>query len=317
MPATNQIGFVTGCHTGDKFMVQATLASIRHFCPDAPVCLVADGDVDVSDLEQQYGAIVLRTNELSDSRMRSLCLGNYYAKLSAMWEGPFEYAVWLDSDAILWGDIRKQLDPNIDFHIFSCNGICDLTEVPFWMTHYQHNPDLLRKYDPGFEWRRNPYFCSGTFAFRKNVVPFDMWVKVQKWRDDSPNLFGWGEMGMLNYCVHSLSQKGLIQVAVSDLQHLRSEQGMDEFIEDLNSAGWRLPASIKRPRVAHFCGHKPYLHNWKSYCRPFTIARLEHYRKTRGELGAWLAVLNEERKILQKRVEGKIRKKLKWPSADG
>ena len=118
MPATNQIGFVTGCHPGDKFMVQATLASIRHFCPDAPVCLVADGDVDVSDLEQQYGAIVLRTNELSDSRMRSLCLGNYYAKLSAMWEGPFEYAVWLDSDAILWGDIRKQLDPNIDFHIF-------------------------------------------------------------------------------------------------------------------------------------------------------------------------------------------------------
>jgi hypothetical protein len=25
-------GFVTGCHAGDKFMVQATLASLKHFC---------------------------------------------------------------------------------------------------------------------------------------------------------------------------------------------------------------------------------------------------------------------------------------------
>jgi hypothetical protein len=25
-------GFVTGCHAGDKFMVQATLASMRNYC---------------------------------------------------------------------------------------------------------------------------------------------------------------------------------------------------------------------------------------------------------------------------------------------
>jgi hypothetical protein len=40
-------GFVTGCHAGDKFMVQATLASMRHYSPDVPVCLVVDGDFDV------------------------------------------------------------------------------------------------------------------------------------------------------------------------------------------------------------------------------------------------------------------------------
>ena len=53
-------GFVTGCHAGDKFMVQATLASMRHYCPDVPICLTVDGDVDVSDLEKQYDLIVLR-----------------------------------------------------------------------------------------------------------------------------------------------------------------------------------------------------------------------------------------------------------------
>jgi hypothetical protein len=39
-------GFVTGCHAGDKFMVQATLASMRYYSPAVPICLVVDGAVD-------------------------------------------------------------------------------------------------------------------------------------------------------------------------------------------------------------------------------------------------------------------------------
>ena len=55
---------------GDKYMVGATLASMRHFCPDVPICLIADGDVDVSDLEQQYDLMVMRINELPSEEMR-------------------------------------------------------------------------------------------------------------------------------------------------------------------------------------------------------------------------------------------------------
>jgi hypothetical protein len=311
--ADAHFGFVTGCHSGDKFMVQATLASIRHFCPEVPICLVADGDVDVSELEKQYGLIVLRTKALPDLKMRDLCCGSYYAKLSAMWEGPFDYGVWLDADAILWGDIRPKLEKAFDFYIFSCNGMSDLQDAPTWLTHYQHDPNLLKQFDPEFDWKRNPYFCSGTFAFRKNVVPFEMWLEVQSWRDQCSGLFGWGEMGMLNYCIHSLNQKGKIRVGISDLQHLRSEQGIDEFFQDLGNCGWHLPKSVTRPRVAHFCGSKPYFHNYRAYCKPFTIARLEHYRKTRGEFGAWAAVLDEERKILQKRMADKFCHKVFGP----
>ena len=47
-------GFVTACLADDKFMVGATLASMRHFCPEVPICLIADGDVDVSDLQKDY-----------------------------------------------------------------------------------------------------------------------------------------------------------------------------------------------------------------------------------------------------------------------
>ena len=60
-------GFVTGCHAGDKFMVQATPASMRHYCPEVPICLVVDGNFDVSDLAKEYDLIVLRVCELPSS----------------------------------------------------------------------------------------------------------------------------------------------------------------------------------------------------------------------------------------------------------
>ena len=83
-------GFVTGCHAGDRFMVQATLSSMRHYCPDIPICLTVDGDFDVSDLKKQYDLIVLRVSELPSEPMRKMMCGNYRAKLAASWEGPFE-----------------------------------------------------------------------------------------------------------------------------------------------------------------------------------------------------------------------------------
>ena len=83
-------GFVTGCHAGDKFLVRATLASMKHYCPDVPICLTVDGTFDVSDLAKEYDLIVLRVGELPSEEMRKLMCGDYRAKLAAMWEGPFE-----------------------------------------------------------------------------------------------------------------------------------------------------------------------------------------------------------------------------------
>src|SRR5437867_12429510 len=98
-------GFVTGCHAGDKFMVQATLASMRYYCPAVPICLVVDGRFDVSDLVKEYVILPLRVADLSSPEIRNLVSGNYRAKLAAMWEGRFENYVWLDSVAMVWGDV--------------------------------------------------------------------------------------------------------------------------------------------------------------------------------------------------------------------
>jgi len=73
---------------------------------------------------------------------------------------------------------------------------------------------------------------------------------------------------------------------------------IEELKKDCADSRWHFPKTIRRPRVAHFCERKPLLFDRHTYSRPFTIARLEHLRRKRGELGAWLAVLNEERHVL-------------------
>jgi hypothetical protein len=150
-------GFVTGCHAGDKFMVQATLASIQHFCPAFPICLVVDGDFEVCDLEREYDLIILRVSELSSQERRNLVSGNGRAKLAAMWEGPFDFYVWLDSDAIVWGDFTPRVRTDVDFQVFwsEISIPADATEIPQWLPHFYFDLQKLRRFDAEFNWRGN------------------------------------------------------------------------------------------------------------------------------------------------------------------
>jgi len=308
-------GFVTGCRAGDKFMVQATLASMRHFCPDVPICLTVDGDFDVSDLEKDYQAIVLRIRDLPSAEMRKLIAGSFHAKHAAMWEGPFEFYVWIDSYAIVWGDFTAQIRMDVDFQIFSSEISipAEATEVPAWLPYFYFDPSKLRQLDPTFDWRGHAYFSAGVFACRRNAIPFARYVDLEAVSRQIPGLFESGlnsyngDMGMLNYLVHAMTQRGGLKTAMSDLQHIPGHHGIAEFQQDCAGVGWRFPADIQRPRVAHFCGRKPFLFDRQAYSKPFTIARLEHHRRHRGELGAWLTMLQEEGRLLA----GKFRRRFK------
>jgi len=304
-------GFVTGCHAMDKLMVQATLASISHFCHKIPICLVVDGSFDVSDLESEYDLFVLRVAELPSKEMRNLMSGNGRAKLAAMWEGPFEFYVWLDSDAIVWGDFTPQVCTDVDFQIFwsDIDLPADATEIPPWLPHFQFDPQKLRNFDPEFEWRGNAYFSSGAFACKRDVIPFEKWIEAELWGKKTPGLFGdFYEQPILNYLVHSMTQRGEIKTTMSDLQHIWGHHGKKELIKDCTGTGWHFPTEIRRPRVAHFCGRKPFLFDRQAYSRPFTIARLEHHRRRRSNLGAWLTVINEERRVLLHKAKGRFRR---------
>lgn len=304
-------GFVTGCHAGDKFLVQATLASMRHFCPDVPICLVVDGDFDVSDLEKEYGLIVLRVSDLPSKEMRNLLSGNCRAKHAALWEGPFDFYVWLDSDAIVWGDFTPQVRTDVDFQIFwsEISIPPDATEIPPWLQHFYFDAVKLQQFDPDFEWRGKAYFSAGVFACKREAISFARWMQVEAWGRQGPGLFAdFGDQPLLNYFVHSLTERGEIKSIMTDLQHIWGHHGKEELIKDCAGAGWHFPTEIRRPRVAHFCGRKPFLSDPKAFSRPFTIARLEHHRRNHSELRAWLAVLNEERRVLAGKSQRRLRR---------
>ena len=244
--------------------------------------------------------VVLRVSELRSDPMRKLICGNYRAKLAALWEGPFEFYVWLDSDAIVWGDFIPHVRTAVDFQVFwsEISIPAAAIEIPPWLSHFYFDPVKLQQFDPEFEWRGLAYFSSGAFACRRNAIPFEAWQETDSWNRQSPGLFAWGEMGTLNYLVYTMAQRNELKIAVSDLQHISGHHGTEELKQDCADSSWHFPKTIQRPRVAHFCERKPMLFDRHAYSRPFTIARLEHHRRKRGELGAWLAVLNEERHLL-------------------
>jgi hypothetical protein len=310
MKVQTPFGFVTGCYAGDKFMVQATLASMRHYCPDVPICLTVDGDFDVSDLEKEYGLIVLRVPELPSEEMRKLICGNYRAKLAALWEGPFEFYVWLDSDAIVWGDFTPHVRTDVDFQIFwsEISIPADATEIPPWLPHFYFDPVKLRRFDPNFDWRGNAYFSAGVFACKRDVISFEKWKEVELWGKRSAGLFGdFHDQPLLNYFVHSMTQRGEIKSALSNLQHVWGHHGIDELKQDCADSNWHFPKTIRRPRVAHFCGRKPMLFDGSVYSRPFTIARLEHHRRHEPDWAAWLAVFSEDFGVVGKNFSRKLR----------
>ena len=262
----------------------------------------------VSDLEKEYDLVALRVLQLPSEQMRAVICGNYRAKLAAMWEGPFERYVWLDSDAVVWGDFTPQIRTDVDFQIFwsEISIPADATEIPPWLPHFYFDPMKLRRFDPDFEWRGKAYFSSGAFACRRNAIAFEVWDKAESWERQSPGLFAWGEMGMLNYLVYAVAQRDELKIAVSDLQHIGGHHGIDELKQDCVGNGWHFPKQIRRPRIAHFCGRKPVLFGRSTYSRPFTIARLEHHRRRHRHLGAWLAVLNEECQIVSSKVKRRL-----------
>ena len=141
------------------------------------------------------------------------------------------------------------------------------------------------------------------------MISYEQWQVVEGWARQEPGLFHFGDQGILNYLVHAKSQRGEIKSTWSDLQWSRSSP-RDSLEKDCARAGWRFPEQVGKPMVLHFCGSKPHITNFKGYSRPFTIARLAHYRRGHGSLGAWIAIWIEEMGLCYNRIKGRFSRKM-------
>ena len=310
----NSIGFVTGCHGGDVLFAKGTLASLRHYAKENPICLIVDGSVDVKDLIEVYKCRTIRTQEIPDSEFKALAQGNPRTKMAAHWWGPFERYVWLDSDAILWGDFVPELSITSDFQIFTkANpGRHKVTkEGKKAFAHFYFDPDQIAKYDPDFDWEIGTYFCAGAYACRRNVIPLDLWMDVEEYRKLNPTAIAGGDQGTLNYIVNKLGQENRLTIDYHGFQHIPVEHGQQDLAAKKLGLLRRLPEKVENPRIIHYCGIKPLIQNQtKLNSRPFQNARYHHYKIDRQSKIALLRVVCEELKIFLKRIIAFIRRNL-------
>lgn len=304
------LGVVTACHRGDYFMAKATCASIRHFLPDAPICVVVDGDFSIAELERVYGVIPLYLHNLKDQRLRVLCPGSGKSKLAALWEGPFDKFLYLDSDALVWGNILSRLEQETaDFIVFANQQAFSHEQQA--VSHYFFDVDLLKQVQPEFRWEARPYFCTGAFVAGRNAVGIEHYLGIEKVAEKHPQLFKFWEQGMLNFSVFNESDHGRLRYSVEDLQYIPVDHSRKSSEARFQCRLLEPPVEVDAPTVIHFCGRKPLLQNWNAYSRPFTAFRLQHYRRLFGDspLGtarAWMRIFSEEVTVLKPRLRRKL-----------
>ncbi|MBE9199415.1 MULTISPECIES: hypothetical protein [unclassified Nodularia (in: cyanobacteria)] len=279
---TTNFGIVTACWKGDYFLVKATCASIRHFLGDVPICVIVDGDFSIQELENLYGVQPLYLSQLSNPELRRRCPGSSRAKLAAIWEGPFEHFLYLDSDAIVWGNLLEKFDlTTTDFVVMRppLYGCLPKHEVSRWF----FNVDTLLEIDPTFEWQNQPYFCAGAFAAKRNCFDLQEYLRLEALADKYPELFKFWDQGIVNYMVFSANQAGLLKYKVVDIQVVTADHSKSTLEEQYPCSIYKTPQNVDKTTIIHFCGNKPFIHKRKSFSKPFTTFRLLHYQKLMGD----------------------------------
>jgi hypothetical protein len=309
-------GIVTACCSKDYFLVKATCASVAHFMPGVPICVIVDGEFSISELENLYGVIPLYINQIKNLELREACQKSGRSKLAAFWEGPFEKFLYLDSDAIVWGNVLNSLDwSNSDFIVFTRLLTNSLSKHE--LSNYFFDVDLLlSNLDPEFQWQNRPYFCSGAFCSKRNAINLQDFLRINKFRQEHPKLFWGHDQGMLNYLVFKSADIGILKYSVQDLQYIPVDHNVAATKNLFPVSLKNLPKKVEKETVIHFCGHKPLIQNavlnqGKVYFLPFTAFRLAHYQRRYKILPltyflAWGKILIEEFQVFLPRIKRKI-----------
>ena len=310
MEVVAPFGVITACHAGDYFLAKATCASIRHYMPDVPICVIVDGDFSIKELQDSYGVIALRVRDFEDPRLRKLCAGSPRSKLAAIWESPFSNFVCFDSDVVVWGDISKCINLiNNDFVMLT--NLVSSPKDKANIEQFFYSPDRISELNADFQWLDRPFFCAGAFAAKRGVFSVDEYIALEEFSARTPGVFNFAEQGIFNYLVQTYSDHGKIRLGIADLQYIVLDHSRQDAIARFGQSLTVPLASIRNPTLIHFCGEKPLLQNLKAYRAPFTAFRWQHYRNVYGSgplaaLHSLSKILAEEWQVLKPRLTRKL-----------
>ncbi len=263
------LGFSVSCYRGDIPLLRGCLASIKYFAPDAPICLIADGDFSTKSFEKQYGVEVIRRKNVKNPDLRKWSFGFGISKMIAFWESPFDVVFHVDADAVLWGDVRKNL-PAGDWDVVFNEPHEDITSY-IQNTQY-FDPRRIFDHIPEFPWEGNPYFQAGIVCVRKNSLDLDFYIRMLEMQRKHPDVFVNGDQGILNILVFSAARAGKIAVLPAHIQSVvpvLSHEELENRFRLVNG----IPQSWIQPTIIHWAGPKPYKSNKNAFSVPMDYFR--------------------------------------------
>jgi len=241
----NDFGVIIGCCKRDYLFAKGTIASVRHFLGDVPICLLVDGTFPTDDMNKAYGVQTLYRADVKDDFLRSRSFGWGLTKMVCFWESPFERFLWLDADTVVWGDIRKKLfqQGNWDIYTDKSDGSFSREDVTEWF----FDADKLEQRYPGFNWQRyaGSNYCTGIWASRRGVFPLQEYKDILNVVDEDPSLFKCAEMGLLNFMIFRAMEEGRVKVASGRPRLYAGRTG-----PQIQCQPWRTSRSVGRSRCA-------------------------------------------------------------------
>lgn len=280
-----EFGVVIGCCARDYHFAKATIASVRYFLPNLPLCLIIDGAFSTRRLQRTYGIDVLYRSQVQDEFLRRKSFGWGLTKMVAFWEAPYERFLWLDSDTVVWGNLLPHLKLGESWDV--------LVDQPWDMELQQPrrspapDADITRWYFdtakvetlfPDFPWRdyASRYFCTGFFGMRRGLFPLEEYREMLALAQGDTKLFFPGEMGFLNLMIFRALHEGRITVAETPVQAIVCDYTPEQL--ERRCAISRSPAEVRGGpgAVLHYTGgFKPTLRP----TRPHVVPGLEFRRR--------------------------------------
>lgn len=264
------LAFNVSSYKGDIPLLRGCLASIKYFAPDAPICIVLDGNVNIKPLEKHYNLHVITRENTVNKYFKKLSFGLGVTKMVSLWEAPFDYILHIDADAVLWGDIRNNL-PSGEWDFVFNESHEEIT--PSIQKSQYFDPEKAFRYIEPFPWEGNPYFNSGVFACRVGSLNLDECIKLLEIRNKyGPDAFPLNDQSILNILVfRALHAKKItafsshLQSCVPVISHRELETRFE--IRQNNPVLWVMPTAI------HWAGPKPYTTNPNVFSLPMDYFR--------------------------------------------
>lgn len=284
-----KLGFSVACYRGDIPLLRGCLASIRHFAPDAPICLIADGDFSTKEFEKVYGVQVIRRADVKNPDLRKWSFGFGITKMVAFWESPFDVVFHVDADAVLWGDVRKNL-PSGEWDVVHNEPHEEITD--FIQNTQYFDPARIFEYIPEFDWKGNPYFQAGIAVVRKNSLDLDEYIRMLELQRKHPDVFINGDQGIFNILVFRALKAGLIRVEQAHLQAVVPNLTFQELARRFRFESG-VPVVDGVPTIIHWAGPKPWSGNRTMFREP-----MDHFRILGAKHSAVLSSFPGDRSLV-------------------